>query len=142
MRVPDKIVRDVYNELPQDHLAYDAHFECRHECVGKEIPWRGRENEAFDQEWHSESDGHNWSFSSFAYAFISFDLQLLDVIEQQDTTHDEEHFRDRLARARALLYECEQAARQNNNERILDCIDKARRFFDLWENAVDYRNTN
>jgi hypothetical protein len=125
-------------DLPEGHpakLAFLAHVVCRRDCVGKEL---GDTEEAFDQEWYSEIEGRRRTFSGFAYAFISYNLTPQNLLKHPKQ-EDESQFIDRLNRQRALLSECEVAAKESENHRVLACIEKIRKFFDLWEQAIILR---
>lgn len=128
------------NNLPESHIARRtviAHDECRRSCVGKEIAWPGRESESFDQEWYSELLGREFSFSSFAYCFISFTLTMEEWINHPPTVTDVE--KDDLIRLPLLLIlldECEAAATRDENRSVISCISKARDFFNLWRESI------
>ncbi len=60
---------------PEDHPARDyvtMHSRFMDKYAELEIPWKGREHEAFDFEWHCESDGRVWLISTFIYHFLGF----------------------------------------------------------------------
>jgi hypothetical protein len=130
-------------ELPPTHPAVRAliaHADCRERCVGKEIPWLGKEAEAFDQEWYSEIEVRTLSFSSFAYEFISYDLVLDGWIERKPgLSADEKCILESLPKLRGLMDECEVAAGACQNSRVLDGVAIVRHWLDALENAIVYR---
>lgn len=130
-------------KLPALHparVALNAHLEARIECVGREIPWPGMAEEPIEQRWFSQIDQRNWTFSGFAYSFISFSL-ILDGWLSKSTNPDpcENAFLSEVSRLRGLLAECEQAAREAGNRRVIPLIEKARRFFDAYEESIRTR---
>jgi hypothetical protein len=117
--------------LPESHPARQAlicHAECRRDCVGREIAWIGPEADAFDQSWESVLLGREFRFSSFAYCFVSIDLVLEEWLSHPAfVTDDERHGLAALPLQNVLLDECEKAARQEQNTRVLLCVEKVRR---------------
>jgi hypothetical protein len=130
-------------ELPATHPAVHAlitHARCREQCVGHEIAWPGKESEAFDQEWYSEIDGRVLRFSSFAYQYISYDLVLDGWIERSPTlTGSECGILGHAARLRALMDECELAAKTDQNHQVLQRVPIVREWIDALESAVLHR---
>jgi len=126
---------------PADHpavRALRAHAEARDICVGREIEWPKLGNVAIDQEWSSAIDQRIWKFSSFAYAFISFDFVADGWLDEQQSSLQpfEEDFLRELPRLRKLLAECESAANADGNDDVLPLISKAREFFDAFEESI------
>lgn len=113
---------------------------CREQRVGYEIAWPGKESEAFDQEWYSEIDGRVLRFSAFAYQYISYDLVLDGWIERSPTlTGSESRILEHAARLRALMDECERAAKKDENHQVLQRVPIVREWIDALESAVLHR---
>ncbi len=133
-------------DLPDSHparAALTAHLEARIECVGREIPWPNMAEVPIEQEWFSQVDQRRWTFSGFAYAFISFDLVLDGWLQHsREIDQFERSFICELPRLRKLLDECEQAARSDENWRVLPLIEKAREFFSAYEASIYSRVGN
>ena len=131
------------SELPDSHpakMVLFAHGQCRRDCVGKEIPWRGHESEAFDQEWRSQLTGRKFLFSSYAYMFISFDLILEEWLNHPPhATESEKQMFGYIKLQNALLDECEQAATKEDNTRILALLPQIRKYNDLRLQAITER---
>jgi hypothetical protein len=131
------------NKLPESHIARRtviALANCRRDCVGQEIPWPGREEEAFDQSWFSELLQRDFSFSSFAYAFISIDLVMHEWMSHPPhVTEAETNVLVRTPLLHTLLAECDAAALRDNNSRVSACISTIRDFLNSWEESVRRR---
>jgi hypothetical protein len=134
---------DPLSELPESHpakMVLFAHGQCRRDCVGKEIPWPGHDDEAFDQEWQSRLLGHRFRFSDFAYAFISYDLVIENwLTHPPHVTEFEEWMVTRIRCLSALLDECEKAAKQDGNTRVLDKVSQIRELNELHMRAIRER---
>ncbi len=125
--------------LDDSHLAkrfLSAFIECRSNCVGLHLD----PDEPTDQEWESSTDGRVWTFSGFAYAFLSLDL-LLDEFHQSAPSGNEANLNWpwNLPRVRSLMNECAQAARQSGNDEILELTDEVLKVFDLWDEYLSFR---
>jgi hypothetical protein len=126
--------------LPESHPAHRflrAFIECRRDCVGREAS-----NDSVDQKWFSERDGRLWSYSEFAYRFLSFDI-VLDgwLTHAPRRTRNEEQWIAQLPRWRELLSECKEAAELDNNRAVLPIIAQVFGMFELWEECVVRRDT-
>jgi hypothetical protein len=109
-------------------------------CVGKEIDWPHRRIGGIDQSWSSAVDSRQHRFSTFAYQYISYDLFLDGWVESApEPTDSELGFLEDVPRMRALLRECEEAARVEQNTQILPLIGKAKDFIDTLERAILFR---
>src|SRR5882672_7714806 len=64
----------------------EAFLDCRADCVGRQHDFNGQV--PIDQSWTSSTDGRVWTFSGFAYAFLSLDL-LLDEFHQSAPSGNE-----------------------------------------------------
>jgi hypothetical protein len=108
--------------------------------VGKEIHWPHLGNTAIDQSWFSDREFRQCQFSAFAYQYISYDLFLDGWVESApEATEAELGFLEDAQKMRTLLDECEQAARDEQNQDILPLIAKARDFIDALERAILFR---
>ncbi|MCA9234108.1 MAG: hypothetical protein KDA44_01460 [Planctomycetales bacterium] len=131
------------HELPESHVARRtviAHTNCHRHCVAKEIPWPGSGKEPFDQKWHSKLLGREFAFSSFAYAFISFDLVMTEWnTHPPHVTDAEVNDLVRIPLLRTLLTECEAAAEQTKNVHVQKCVRQIHEFLDLWDESIRLR---
>lgn len=115
-----------------------AFIECRKECVGRELAPPGEL--PVDQSWYSPSDARSWTFSAFAYGFISFDIELDGLMGNVPNLTDSETWAlQELPRFRVLMRECAEAARENNNTDCLDLVDTVVDLLKLWEDYLNYR---
>jgi hypothetical protein len=79
-----------------------AFIECRGNCVGLALD----PDEPIDQEWESFSDGRVWTFSGFAYAFLSLDIALDDFHHRIPCPTDSStNWPWNLTRLRSLMHE-------------------------------------
>lgn len=131
------------NDLPESHIARRtviAHENCCRECVGQEVAWPGHGEDAFDQRWHSDLLQREFSFSSFAYCFISFNLVMDEwIAHPPQVTKAEVDGLSHLPLLQALVDECEAAARQDENVRVQRCVSQVREFLALWEESIRLR---
>ena len=113
-----------------------AFIECRDDCVGLELG----PDEPIDQEWKSLTDDRVWTFSGFAYEFLSLDL-LFDDFHQRVPCPNEANFNWpwNLPRVKSLMNECAEAARQSGNTEILELTDQVLEMLSLWEQYLSYR---
>lgn len=113
-----------------------AFIECRNNCVGLEL-----DPEApIDQKWESSTDGHVWTFSGFAYAFLSLDIALDDFHHTTPCpTESSTDWPWNLPRFRSLIHECANAARQSGNNEILELTDQVLEMVGLWEEYLKFR---
>ena len=123
-----------------------ALYRCRVECVGREIQWIGREHEAVDQAWWSQTDGRKWLLSSFLYSYISVSRPAelegwLSEAPDGQVVESERRFLDELPRLRLLIGECERAAAAEGNQQVLDMIPLVREVFACYEQAIRLRWT-
>lgn len=125
-------------DLPQSHPAHRfllAFIECRQDCVGREV-----EGDAFDQEWFSQTDNRAWSYSAFAYQYLSFDIVLDGWLNNAEgMTASEEQWLACLPRWRALLDECRASAARDRKHAVMRMIGQVLKMFDLWEECVHAR---
>lgn len=122
------------------HCFLKAFIECLRDCVGKEIPYRGAEDLAIDQEWFSQTDLRNRSFSGFTYEHLSYTIELDGWLSGTSTaTPDELNTIDRLPYFRALMTECKAACIDDKNAAVLDMVEQVERLLDLWERCIKAR---
>jgi hypothetical protein len=117
------------------------HAEACDICVGKEIKWPDQGNIAIDQSWFSNVRLKKQAFSSFAYEFISYDL-ILDgwlAMSSEPTKAELNHLEHDDGLMRSLLQECEIAANECKNDRVLPMISTARDFLNAYTHAIKYR---
>lgn len=116
----------------------NAFIECRSDCVGRHHDWT--EQTPIEQEWTSAADGRRWTFSGFAYSFISFDIVLDGFNENaRELTASELAAIDEVPRLRALMHECAAAAKHDGNTEILELTDQVLSMFGLWDHYVEFR---
>jgi len=115
-----------------------AFIDCRTDCVGRELDPPGQV--PIDQEWKSPSDGRVWTFSAFAYGFLSFDLELDGFITGAPYwTASEKWAQENLPRFHSLMDECGHAAKQCGNSKCLELVDKVVGMLKLWKDYLRYR---
>lgn len=137
-------VRDINRslfELPSHHPArvfLEAFIECRESCVGLELP--APVGCDLDQQWWSDKEGKSCKFSSFAYSYLSVDIELDGWLS--GSAHQTESEISMLARIRhmhSLMAECRRAAIANDNDEIVQAVDEVQGMLDLWKECIDVR---
>lgn len=132
-------------KLPANHPAIRAlqvHAEARDMCVGKEIDWINKTSlKPIEQEWFSRTDQKVWRFSSLAYIYLSYDLELHGWLTSSPLPLEieQQFLLEEAPKLRILLSECEAAAQADGNDAILPLIAKAREFADAYEHAILFR---
>jgi disulfide oxidoreductase YuzD len=130
-----KINKPVFN-LSNTHPArvfLDQFIECRIACVGKEIA-------GIEQEWFSEIKSRKYRFSSFAYEYLSFDIELDGWLKQHEGLTDSERQSILLIpQIEALVDECKMAANNDKNDRILSLCDKIKAMLAAWKDYIAFR---
>jgi len=128
-------------ELDGSHPAkrfLDAFIECLANCVGRHHGLDGRT--PIDQAWTSSTDRRIWTFSDFAYAFLSFDILLDGFLENASClTASEVGAAEELPILRTMMNECAQAARQDGNVEIVELTDQVLQMLNLWEGYLNFR---
>ena len=128
-----KINKPIF-DFPPDHPArrfLEAFVECRKTCVG-------RETEGIDQEWLSEVDGRRHRFSSFAYEWLSFDVELDGWLhDAPQVTESEKRALEAIETMRRLMAECKAAA--DGNPRIVNMCNQILDTLDLWSECIHRR---
>ncbi len=113
-----------------------AFMECRSNCVGLEID----PDEPIDQQWQSVSEDRVWTFSGFAYTFLSLDIDLDDFHQRNpSSTELNSDWPWNVPRLRCLMLECAEAARQSGNDEILELTDQVLEMLGLWEEYLKFR---
>ena len=133
----------VFAEFPEGHPVrrYWIEFHrVQREVVGRDIEWPGRPR--IDQEWFSQLLQKPFSFSSYAYCFISCDINLagwsLTEFENSPSPIEQHHIQQ-FQMKQALLTECAQAAAADKNEPILTFVELARSVLELDIDATAHR---
>jgi hypothetical protein len=136
----ERLNRPVF-ELDDAHPAkrfLSAFIACRTNCVGRELAPPGQS--PIDQEWTSASDGRDWTFSAFAYGYLSFDIELDGLITgAQQLTESERWALGNLPRFQILMGECARAAKQRGNADCLELVDEVVAMLKLWDEYLQYR---
>jgi hypothetical protein len=129
--------------LPESHPAHRflrQFIKCQQNCVGREIPYRGREHLAVDQEWFSATDKRMWHFSGLAYMYISFTVELDGwLTDAPAATESEKSTLENLPYLRTLLGECKEACLDNGNTTVLAMVEQVEEVLDLWEFCIEER---
>jgi hypothetical protein len=111
----------------------DAFIECRKNCVGREL-------EGIDQEWFSESERCIRRFSSFAYEWLSFDIELDGWLQNaKEMTASERRALETIPQMRGIIEDCRQAAVDDENADAVNMCDEVLRMSELWEECINYR---
>jgi hypothetical protein len=123
-------------ELSAEHPArqfLDAFVQCRLDCVGKEL-------EGIDQEWFSELELRNRSFSSFAYEYLSFDIELDGWLQQmKELTESERQSLKMIPHMEMLIQECRSAALNDNNLAVVAMCDNVKAMLNAWRDYIHFR---
>ena len=131
--------------LPINHPArklLDGISLCQSECAGREIHWKGHENEAVDQGWYSETHGYYWQFSDFVYKYVVYRCErLLDAWLKAlpEQSEDEVQMTRELPMLRTMLDECALAAEAERNYEIVRMVGLVRSLFEQAEAAISAR---
>jgi hypothetical protein len=136
----ERLNRPVF-ELDDAHPAKQfltAFIECRSNCVGRELDPPGQT--PIDQEWQSATDGKTWTFSAFAYRYLSVDIVVDGFLTNAPRwTPSELGAIERLPQYRALMSECAQAAQQSGNTDCLELVDEVVGMLKLWDEYLEFR---
>jgi hypothetical protein len=128
-------------KLDDDHPAKKflrAFIACKENCVGRHHDWTGEV--PIEQQWTSATDGRVWTFSGFAYSFLSFDIVLEGFLKNTPSLTDDERYTvKQIPLLRSLMQECAQAAQQDDNREILPLIDQVMQMLSLWEEYLRFR---
>jgi hypothetical protein len=117
-----------------------AFIDCRENCVGRHHGFDGRL--PVDQAWKSASDGKTWTFSEFAYKFLSFDIELDGFLQNAPyPTESETDAVRELPRLKSLMDECARAARHDGNHEILELTEQVLEMFSLYHEYLAFRKT-
>ena len=124
--------------MPATHPArqfLEAFIRCQVHCVAAE------QKASFqDQEWISSLDGARWTFATFAYTCLAFDIELDGwALPSPVLTDSEVAHLQGLPRLRTMMNECRQAALAESNTHIGPYIDQVVELLDLWDKHVAAR---
>jgi hypothetical protein len=115
-----------------------AFISCKRNCVGRHHDWTGLR--PIEQAWTSASDGKLWTFSKFAYSYLSLDIVLEGFLrELPQLTEEEVDVQRQIPLLRSLMEECAQAAERDDNRDILELTDQVLTMLSLWEQYLDFR---
>jgi hypothetical protein len=125
---------------PADHPArrfLEAFIACRRDCVGRELTSNDSDTKPIDQAWESSTDGTRWTFSRFAYTFLSFDIVLEGWLSQAPTlTESEKANLAQLPLLTRLMAECRAAALSSGNTEIVALTKRVLETLNLWERCT------
>lgn len=111
----------------------EAFVECRTKCVGREI-------DGVDQEWFSEADMRTHKFSSFAYEWLSFDIELDGWLhDAQEITDSEKRALHGIPQMERLMAECKAAALVDDNSEIVTMCEQVLHTVGLWTECINRR---
>jgi hypothetical protein len=137
-----RLNREIF-EWPADHPArkfLEAFIACRRECVGREVAFENSARKPIDQKWESSTDGITWTFSRFAYTFLSFELVLDGWLSRAPTlTNSEKANLAQIPLLRRLMAECRAAAVTGGNTDIIMLTERVTEMLNLWERCTRYR---
>jgi hypothetical protein len=123
-------------EFRPDHPArrfLEAFVRCRQDCVGRELG-------GVDQEWFSEALGRDYSFSSFAYEYLSFDVELDGWLQNApDLTDSETAMLAVIPRIEELMVECTTVALAESNSEVVTMCKQVVHLCRLWTECIDSR---
>lgn len=128
-----------------DHPAIVAlfvHSEARDVCVGREIACSDLRNKPIDQSWNSRATCRRWTFSGFAYMYISFNLVMDSWLTNPNKVTDSERvdLTKLVPEMLQLLDECQERAEAEFNWDVLPLITKAREFVESYRDAILFRH--
>src|SRR5262245_23017116 len=129
--------------LPREHIArqfLEAFIDCRINCVGREISYRGEAKGPIDQEWFSSTVNEMRRFSDFAYEYLSFDIVLDGWLQgSPNLTNNELADLERIPHMRELMNECEDACLSARNKEVLALVRQVLSTLDLWDRCIRSR---
>lgn len=125
-------------ELDDEHPAKAfllKFLDCLEQCMGKQYPPPLGIN--VEQEWWSAILGREFTFSGFVYAYLAFDVELDGWLSGDPArTESEQATLAALPKLRALMGECGEAARRDDNQPILQMIETVTETLRLWEECI------
>jgi len=133
----------VFAEFPEGHPVrrYWIEFHrVQREVCGRDIEWPGRPR--IEQEWFSQLLQKPFSFSSYAYCFISCAIHLdgWSLAESENIPSPiEQHHVQQFQMKQTLLAECAQAAAADTNDPILTFVELTRSVLELDIDATAHR---
>jgi hypothetical protein len=130
-----RLNKPIFDFLP-DHPArrfLEAFVLCRTSFVGREL-------DGVDQEWFSKLDERVHTFSSFAYEWLSFDIELDGwLLEAPEITDSERRALERIPWMKNLMAECKAAALVDKNLEIAAMCDHVLHMLELWAECINRR---
>lgn len=133
----------IYAEYHADHPARKflmTFYDVRKEVCGRDIEFPNRP--AIDQSWTSRLLSRPFSFSSYAYCFVSYTLTLGEWCDESFAavpSPSEQAFIARWKLKHALLGECLAVATEAGNREIVRFVALARSLLDLQMAAIAER---
>ncbi len=133
----------VYSSFPSDHPARMyllEFFRVRDEVCGRDIAWA--ERPSIEQEWDSSLLQRPFSFSAFAYCFVSYTLVMEEWFDDRFSevpSDSEKEYIRQLQMKLALLQECANAARSDDNDEILRFVEMVRSLLVMGTEAIAHR---
>jgi hypothetical protein len=116
----------------------EAFIDCKTDCVGRHHEVDGQV--PIDQSWTSSTDGRVWTFSDFAYAFLSLDIELDGFLQSAPyLTPSEIDAARKLPVLRSMMDECAEAANYSGNPEILELTDQVLEMLSLYEEYLSFR---
>jgi hypothetical protein len=121
---------EVYASFPGNHPARTyllEFYRVRDEVCGRDIAWPKRPS--VEQEWDSLLLQRSFSFSAFAYCFVSYTLVMGEWFDDrfsQVPSEPEKEFISQLQMKLVLLQECADAANSHDNAEILRFVEMVR----------------
>lgn len=115
-----------------------AFLHCKQICVGRHYDFNGQE--AVEQTWTSSTDGRTWTFSGFAYAFLSLDIVLDGFLEDARVlTSSEIDALRQVPVLQTMMEECAEAADYCGNGVVHELSEQVLKMLRLWQEYLDYR---
>ncbi len=135
-----RVNRPLY-DLPEEHPAHQfliAFEVCQQHCVGRELP--PPLGDGIDLTWWSDHCERSWSFSGFAYMYISFTVELDGwLTDAPERTESERRTLQGLDDIDMLMSECRLAATVESNDAILEMVDQVEDMARLWRQCIEVR---
>jgi hypothetical protein len=93
-----------------------------------------------DQEWLSGALGRDYSFSSFAYEYLSFDVELDGWLQNAPgLTDSEKAMLAGIAQIEELMAECKTVALAESNSDVVTMCEQVVHMCRLWNECIDSR---
>ena len=128
-------------KLPVEHPArrfLESFIECRERCVGLELP--PPVGIGVDQLWHSQIEGKSCTYSSFAYSYLAFDIELDGwLTNASHQTEAENAMLSAIPQIHSLAWECRDAAMADRNQPIVEATENVLEMLQLWKECLESR---